>query len=218
VRLFFLGMTHPNAILSEFEMATKAVALSDELGLTNKAVFFNQTWVNYDDRLNYLLDADVGVSTHFNHLETAYSFRTRILDYLWAGLPIVSTQGDTFGDYISKHGLGRVVEPQDPVALAEALEVLLFDPESVRSTTAAVESFRGGFAWSRAVVPLLAFCLEGQRAPDIVQGTLRVPMKFSRETWLRGKMRGARLAMKSGGAKLVLQKLFGHEPPSESLK
>jgi glycosyltransferase involved in cell wall biosynthesis len=218
VRLFFLGVTHPNAIFSEFEMATKAMALSDDLGLTNKCVFFNRTWVNYDDRVNYLLDADIGVSTHFNHLETAYSFRTRILDYLWAGLPIASTQGDTFGDYVAKFGLGRVVEAQDPAALADALDTLLFDPEAIQSTTAAVSAFRGRFEWSHAVVPLLAFCLDGQKAPDIANGTLRVPLKFSRETWLRGKMRGARLAMKSGGAKLVLQKLFGHEPPSESLK
>jgi hypothetical protein len=192
--------------------------LSDELGLTNKCVFFNQTWVNYDDRVNYLLDADIGVSTHFNHLETAYSFRTRILDYLWAGLPIASTQGDTFGDYVAKFDLGRVVEAQDPAALADALETLLFDPEAIQSTTAAVAAFRGRFEWSRAVVPLLAFCLDGQKAPDIANGTLRVPLKFSRETWLRGKIRGARLAMKSGGAKLVLQKLFGHEPQSESLE
>ena len=38
----------------------------------------------YDERADYLLDADVGVSTHFPHIETEFSFRTRILDYLWA--------------------------------------------------------------------------------------------------------------------------------------
>ena len=39
----------------------------------------------------YLTEADAGVSTHHEHIETTYSFRTRILDYLWASLPIVAT-------------------------------------------------------------------------------------------------------------------------------
>ena len=47
-------------------------------------MFFNEDWVAYDDRQNYLLEADVGVSTHLDHVETEFSFRTRILDYLWA--------------------------------------------------------------------------------------------------------------------------------------
>ena len=218
VRLLFLGVTHPNPIFSEFEMATKAMALSAELGLRGNTVFFNDTWVDYDDRVNYLLDSDIGVSTHFDHLETAYSFRTRILDYLWAGLPIVSTEGDTFGDYVFKFGLGRVVEEQDPVALADALEAMLFDEVAREATTHAVASFRTRFEWNRAVAPLQVFCLQGEKAPDLARGILSLPVKYRRETWLRGKMRGAGLALKSGGAKLVLQKLFGREPLTQGLK
>ena len=71
---------------------------AEELGLTNEHVFFNEGWVDYDDRQNYLLDADVGVSTHLDHVETAFSFRTRILDYLWASLPTVATAGDSFAE------------------------------------------------------------------------------------------------------------------------
>ncbi len=63
VRLFFLGMKHPNPNVPEMRMAWDARQLADELGLTDKHVFFNEEWVAYDDRQNYLLDADVGVST-----------------------------------------------------------------------------------------------------------------------------------------------------------
>ena len=38
-------------------------------------------------RADWLLDADAGVSAHHEHVETRFAFRTRILDYLWAGLP-----------------------------------------------------------------------------------------------------------------------------------
>ena len=97
VRLFFLGLKHPNPQVGEMTMADDAVALAEELGLVGTNVFFNEDWVEYDDRQNYLLEADIGVSTHLDHVETEFSFRTRLLDYLWASLPIVATSGDSLG-------------------------------------------------------------------------------------------------------------------------
>jgi hypothetical protein len=49
-------------------------------------VVFHEQWVPYDERVDWLTDADIGVSLHRHHLETELSFRTRVLDYLWAGL------------------------------------------------------------------------------------------------------------------------------------
>ena len=83
----------------------------------------------YERRQDFLLDADVGVSTHLLHLETAYSFRTRMLDYLWAGLPVVTTTGDGFAELVAEHGIGRTVPPADVDALAGALEELLGDDD-----------------------------------------------------------------------------------------
>ena len=103
-----MGLIHPNAgVIPAMSMAQEAKNLAYTFGLINKSVFFNETWIPYDERENYLLEADMGVSTHFEHLETRYSFRTRLLDYIWAGLPIVATKGDTFGELIEKHHLGE---------------------------------------------------------------------------------------------------------------
>ncbi|MDQ6798563.1 MAG: glycosyltransferase, partial [Actinomycetota bacterium] len=60
VRLFFLGMRHPNPDVPEMEMAIATRRLSHELGLTGTHVFFNEDWGAYEDRQNYLLEADVG--------------------------------------------------------------------------------------------------------------------------------------------------------------
>ena len=82
VRLFFMGLKHPNPGVPDMRIAWQTRELSDALGLTERHVFFNEGWVPYAERADYLLDADVGVSTHYLHIETAFSFRTRILDYL----------------------------------------------------------------------------------------------------------------------------------------
>lgn len=95
-------------------MATEARRLAGELGLVGSHVFFNEGWVPYDKRQSYLLEADLGVSTHLDHLETAFSFRTRILDYIWASLPIVTTEGDALADLVTGEGLGSSVPPATP--------------------------------------------------------------------------------------------------------
>ena len=71
----------------------QVMALSDELGLTGKTVFFND-WTPYDRRQDVYLDATAIVSLHHAHLESRFSFRTRLLDALWGRVPIVCTSGD----------------------------------------------------------------------------------------------------------------------------
>lgn len=165
VKLYFLGMNYPNPAVHESAMAADALHLADELGLTNRQVFFNMDWTDYDDRINHLLDADVGVSTHFAHIESAFSFRTRILDYLWAGLPIVATDGDGFAALIQEHGLGVVVPPEDVDALAAALERTLFVSESAELREK-VHAFGKCLTWDRALEPLMEFCMRPTHSMD----------------------------------------------------
>src|SRR5699024_2870325 len=100
VRLVFLGMHHPNPEVTEMDIGSRTIQLADSLGLTDKHVFFNEQWVPYAERQNWLLDADCGATTHLEHVETTFAFRTRVLDYLWANLPIVTTDGDAFAELV----------------------------------------------------------------------------------------------------------------------
>ncbi|MGI8392667.1 glycosyltransferase family 4 protein [Leucobacter sp. W1038] len=165
LRLYFLGVKHPNPEVPAMRMAAAAMQLADDLGLRDSHVFFNTEWVDYDDRVNYLLDADLGVSTHFEHVETAFSFRTRILDYLWAGLPIVATDGDTFAGLIREHELGAVVAPEDVEGLALAIESVLYGPD-LAATSGRVRTFGETFTWSRTLRPLIDFCVAPAPAAD----------------------------------------------------
>ena len=149
-------------------MAVETMALADALGLTGKHVFFNHDWVPYERRGDWLLEADIGVSTHLDHVETAFSFRTRVLDYLWAGLPVVSTAGDAMADLIDAHGLGATVPAGDPHALASALGDLLDDADRRESCRTAVAQLAATFRWSVSLEPLVRFCGSPSRARDLV--------------------------------------------------
>jgi glycosyltransferase involved in cell wall biosynthesis len=167
VRLVFMGLRHPNPEIPEMRMATATRHLADELGLTGTHVVFNEEWVPYDDRANFLLDADVGVSTHLHHVETEFSFRTRILDYLWAGLPVVATGGDSLAGLLEAEGAGISVPPDDPAALEAALERLLTDAGTAAAMGVASSALGRSMRWSTVLEPVVSFCRKPRRAADI---------------------------------------------------
>ena len=215
IRLFFLGLRHPNPAVPEMRMAVAARELAASLGLVGRHVFFNEGWVEYEDRQNYLLEADVGVSTHHRHLETAFSFRTRILDYLWASLPVVATEGDSFAELIDAEGFGLTVPAEDPVALEEALFRLLDDETlagACRSRAAAVAS---QLTWSSSLAPLLEFCRAPRRAPDLA-GAERPPGRraataaaFASSRRVRREMALLRTSYREGGTTAVARSTYG---------
>jgi glycosyltransferase involved in cell wall biosynthesis len=165
LRLFFLAMTHPNPAVAPNRMSRDALQLATDLGALGRSVFFNEEWVRHEDRADYLLDADVGVSTHLDNLETSYSFRTRLLDYLWAALPIVNTAGDAFERPIVERGLGTIVPPLDQQAIADALERLLYGaPRPVNGND--LRRYARELEWGAVLEPLLRFCNEPTPAAD----------------------------------------------------
>ena len=178
VRLFFQGTKHPHPGVPEMAIVSKSRTLAAELGVLGKHVFFNDSWVEYADRQNYLLEADLGVSTHFDHIETTFSFRTRILDYLWAGLPMVVTEGDAFAELVRDEGLGIVVPAADVDALAEALDRMLFDEKLIASSRANVQRVRERFTWASTLEPLVDFMRAPHRAPDAAGGRSIAPLEW----------------------------------------
>jgi hypothetical protein len=166
-----MGVKHPNPAVPEMRMAVAARDLAEELGVLGREVIFNEQWVPYDERQNFLLESDIGVSTHLDHVETAFSFRTRMLDYMWASLPIVCTDGDSLAQLVRERGMGVVVPPGDVHALADALVGLLTDEVQIREARAAVATVAPEYVWSLALDPLIQFCRRPQRAADLMGPT-----------------------------------------------
>jgi hypothetical protein len=147
-------------------MYERTLALAAELGLREKTVFFNDIWVPYAERQDYLLEADIGVSTHYESVETLFAFRTRLLDYLWAGLPMIVSSGDTLSELVAEHGLGYVVAPGDVTGLAAAILQLAADPERRTTREPAMAAVREQFTWERTLEPLVNFCRAPYHAAD----------------------------------------------------
>ena len=158
VKLFFMGVEHPNPEVKKLQLVSKTVNLAKKLGVYDKNVFFNFGWVEYDERQNYLLESDAGIITHPEHIETRFSFRTRILDYLWAGLPIISTKGDSLSDMVEKENLGITVREKNIGDLVTAISKLADDKDYYGKCVQNIENIAKEYTWEKVCEPLIRFC------------------------------------------------------------
>ncbi|MGL4340368.1 MAG: glycosyltransferase [Rhodoglobus sp.] len=212
VRLFFQGTKHPHPGVPEMEIVGESRSLAKQLGLLGTSVFFNDSWVEYGERENYLLEADVGVSTHFSHIETTFSFRTRILDYLWAELPMVVTAGDHFAELIDKHNLGIVVPAEDVDALAAALERALFDETFVTEVRNNIRRVRESYFWEETLAPLVDFITLPRHAGDSTSSSsgsahITRPRRRRKRSGLRHDLGLVRHYLINGGPLVVFDKI-----------
>jgi len=205
LRLYFLGTRHPNPEIEEMSMTGQAFELAEKLGVRDRIVFFNEGWVPYDRRGAYLLEADLGVSAHFDDIETRFAFRTRMLDYLWAGLPIVATRGDALSEVVRARKLGRVVDFGDVQGWVDALDELLSDEDAHASAHANVEDVRREYGWP-VVAQALTRMLEAPAPPSA--GSRRIAPLVARDAVVR-----ARLSLLHRGVRGALRKQLVRKRP-----
>lgn len=144
----------------------RALGLAHSLGVLDRSVFAHREWVPYAQRADYLLDAAAGLSCHPPTLETRFSFRIRVLDYLWAGLPVITTEGDYFAELVTTKRLGLVVPPGEPQALARAIVDVLAKTSGDKALASRMRSVATNFQWLRVAQPLLDYCDSPQQAAD----------------------------------------------------
>jgi glycosyltransferase involved in cell wall biosynthesis len=189
-RLVF--MAHQDRAIG-LDAAAGARRLAGELGLLDRSVFFNDGWVAYDQRGDWLLDADCAVSCHLPSIETRFSWRTRYLDCFWAGLPVVCTRGEVLADRIARDDLGATVPERDPEALAAALERVLDrgrDAYAARLGVVADE-----LRWSRSTAPLVRFACDTPLPDRLGAGRRRHPAHALRD----GAYRALRAPLNAAG-------------------
>jgi len=202
-RLVFLGTRHPNPLVPVHEMAQKAQALAAEIGELDRTIIFIE-WVSYQERETLLSEADIGVALHPVHVETRYSIRTRILDYLWARLPILITEGDVTSEWVRQYRLGVVVPQNDPQAVSDGLNLLLNQPKA--DFAPAFEPLFERYRWSAVIAPLRRYCLEYAYAPDR-QERSALPTAASPE---RSNLARALYIYRTEGFRALLHRLWRH--------
>jgi hypothetical protein len=162
-----MATLHPSHQHLSSRALSEAVQLCKEKQWLNRYVFFNENWVPYEERQDYLLEADIGISSSPENLEAQYSpYRARLLDYVWAGLPIITTSGDSMEEQILRHQLGKVAKAKDALSFAQAVLQILSTTDYQKLYRKNSADFVPDLSWTETTRPLQKYCSAPWHAAD----------------------------------------------------
>ena len=97
-------------------------------------------------------------------VEARYAFRTRLVDALAAGLPIIATTGEVVADEAMHRGAGFTVPAGRSLALAALLIELAADPARLTRARGLAPGVAADWDYATTVAPLAAWCRDPRRA------------------------------------------------------
>ncbi len=189
-RFVFAGLAGVNGRTSDKDVYAGVMWLKEHLSRTphvkGKSSFVE--WLPYNDRGELYRKATIGVCTHRSSVESTFAMRTRVIDMIWGGLPVVCTGTDAMSTYVEAHNIGERVNSGDSESLAKAISGLLLNrsqrhERSQRARTIAEHEL----SWDTQVLPLHKFCAnpacDPSRSDRVISGTLA--KTFDRSVVLR---------------------------------
>lgn len=151
--------THPNPDLTPQGKLGEAVNHVRRNGYESFVRF--EPWVAYERRAEFFDRFAFALLTFPPSIETDLSMRTRVYDYLWCGLPIVTSSAAGTDEILEHYGAGSVLRSDAPEAFAEEIVAIVRDGARYERMVAGSQRFVVEHQWPRALEPLREFC----RAP-----------------------------------------------------
>ncbi len=146
---------HPNPELTPQSQTAKAMEHVRRKGYN--FIRFDP-WVAYEERAAYYASFTMALLTFPRSIETDLSMRTRVYDYLWAGLPIVTSSAPGTDELLQRYRCGIVMHRDDPADIANELATILTDPGRYEKMIGGTRAFVIHHQWPRTLRPLLEFC------------------------------------------------------------
>ncbi|RKZ10514.1 hypothetical protein DRQ25_02720 [Candidatus Fermentibacteria bacterium] len=133
-------------------------------------------WIPYDELMEVYRTASAAVYTDLPSMETTLGARTRTLDWIKRGIPVVCTDGAEISENIRSHGLGIVVPQQDHAALAKAFLQLISSPDLSENIIENQEKWCSAEGSSENLFqPLVSWCRNPSRTKTNPIGTSTIP-------------------------------------------
>lgn len=128
-----------------------------------------EDWIEFKDRANWYLDSDLVISINKIGEENELAWRTRLVDYIWADLPIITNAGDPLGDELVRENAAIKLEDVGTEGLAASLLGLLKNKEQLQQVKKNLKSVREKYLWGNVTKPLYTAIIQGTRPTDFVE-------------------------------------------------
>jgi len=196
-RTVVVFVDHPHPEDTPLAGAAEARRVAEERGFTGDSVRF-ESWRPFDRRFELPQVCDLALVTHQRGLETDLSLRTRVVDLLWLGLPVVATEGGTMSRVIDETDAGATVPAGDPQALVAAVRSLFDDPLARDAAARAGRSWAATRRWRDVAAPLLEFAARPGIDPNKDRFAGLAPHASEAEEPIRNRLQRVMKRMRGG--------------------
>lgn len=174
VRLVFLGLRRHE---EPDPHASRALALLSRYldADADAPIRANDRWVSPQARLDFLAAADAGILGQFDNLETHFSFRTRLVDCLQAGLPVVTMEGDELSDTAAREGWGLASRIGDAQGIRDHVLALVREPGRLATMRQCARLAADMLTWEHCARPLVDV-LDDLERPDGIERLRRATL------------------------------------------
>ena len=115
-------------------------------------------WLSRAAVADLLGRARVGIVTFLPVPNHVSAYPTKLFEYMAAGLPVVASDFPVWREIVERAGCGVLVDPEDPAAIASAIDRLLADPVAAEAMGERGRSaVQDRFNWETEAKALVAF-------------------------------------------------------------
>jgi len=140
----------------DLQFDSKIRKMGSTNGLKERIVFSGL--VPFKQRANYYLGADVAINIPSVSIEDELSVRTRVVDYVWANLPLISPGKDEYSSAVINGGGGFQYQAGNPHSLADAISLVIDDPKKLEESRGHIRTLlEDKFNIEKYISPLEAF-------------------------------------------------------------
>lgn len=167
IKLLIVGAKNPFNNHPDFiKQYQEIVQYVKDAGLLDKVIFF-QDWVEYKDRLDWYKSADVLVNLNKLGEENKFSWRTRVVDFVWAELPIITNGGDPLSEKLLDNNAAMRIEDDSKAGIIKVLEKVYKKSNIIEELKKNLAMFKPNLYMDKVTKELSDMIKKGNKANDL---------------------------------------------------
>lgn len=154
IKFVFVGTKNPyNPNPDFFRQHEIALNFAKKHNLLDKTMFFVE-WVDFDKRVNWYKNADIVVSLNQPGEENTFSWRTRVIDFVWGGLAMITNGGDPLSEELVLAQAAKKISKLSSEELAKEIDNLYSDRKQIEKMKDAVVQLKNKYYWESVTIVL----------------------------------------------------------------
>ncbi len=154
IKFVFVGGKNPFNPNPDFaKQYNRTINFAKEHGYTNKSVFFVD-WVDFNDRINWYTGADIVISLNQPGEENGFSWRTRVMDFVWGEIPVLTNGGDPLSEALIEKSAAVRLTDLSSKSISHSIEELQAKPQELKRITSNMHGLKPTYYWVNILKPI----------------------------------------------------------------